>query len=338
MKNQSLTSKKTAKTKSSNLTTSELPATNATTANTSANSSSSFMPSTDSSSEIELDAHETPDEDIVEMKKSKKRTLDSIDSSSNYNSNSSKNENENENDLISNSLNKDEKDKVVPLTKKLKSNLKKTFYKDEDEEDEEDDEDDEDEDNEDEEEDDDDNITEIVSSDDEENVEEIPPETEEMLAKAEADRIAASIKGVTVVGGRTLRDRTKIANPQQDRYGEKERELLYIKDEKKELIRELKIWKETPELYEKSNEMNLNWPNLTLKMSLESVRSEHDRVRIALGLEATDEEFETEDEDYEDDEDEEEEEEEDEEDEDEDEDEDEEDEDDEEEEEDENEN
>ena len=87
-------------------------------------------------------------------------------------------------------------------------------------------------------------------------------------------------------------------NPTVDRYGDKERELLFIKDEKKELIREIKIWRETPDLVNKV--ASLAWPVLNVRMSLESIRLEHDRVRISLGLESTDEESESCDEDEED--------------------------------------
>ena len=141
-------------------------------------------------------------------------------------------------------------------------------------------------------EDDEDDISEIVPSDDEEVIEVIPPETEEMIAKAEAERIAASIKGSTHVGGRVLRDRTKIANPMENRYGDKERDLLFIKDEKKELLREIKIWQMTPELTQKS----VDWPVLNIRMSLERIRTEHERLRISLGLESTDEETDSEEE------------------------------------------
>jgi E3 ubiquitin-protein ligase HUWE1 len=171
-----------------------------------------------------------------------------------------------------------------PVSKRAKIVIESDVDEDEDEEEEDDEEEEEEED------DDDENISEIVSSDEEEEVPVIPPETEEQIAKAEADRIASSIKGSTLVGGRTLRDRSKIANPTLDRYGDKERELLFIKDEKKELIREVKIWRTTPELVNKR--ADLAWPVLNLKMSLDDIRTEHEKVRVALGLDSTDEESE----------------------------------------------
>jgi hypothetical protein len=180
---------------------------------------------------------------------------------------------------------------------------KKVVVEDDEEEEEEEDVDDEEDDESEDEDDDESNISEIVSSAEEEVIEPIPPETEEMLAKLEADRILASIKGTSCVNGRVLRDRTKIVNPTVDRYGDKERELLFIKDEKKELIREIKIWRETPDLLNKV--VSFAWPVLNVRMSLESIRLEHERVRIALGLESTDEESESCNEDEDEDEDEE---------------------------------
>jgi len=190
------------------------------------------------------------------------------------------------------------KKKRLPKRKLVKAKKSKREEEDSDEEEEEEEEDIEDESDID---DDESDITEIVSSSEEEEIEEIPPETEEMIAKAEAERIASSIKGSTVVGGRVLRDRTKIVNPIQNRYGDKERELLYIKDEKKELIREIKIWRETPELLNKAP--TLSWPILNVRMSLQTIQEEHERVRIALGLDATDEESESNDEEEDEDED-----------------------------------
>jgi hypothetical protein len=199
---------------------------------------------------------------------------------------------------------KKEEDQEVKKAKKveLEADLgperkkpKKVVVEDEEEDEEEEDVDDDDDDESEDEEDDESNISEIVSSGEEEVIEPIPPENEEVLAKLEADCILASIKGTSCVNGRVLRDRSKIVNPTVDRYGDKERELLFIKDEKKELIREIKIWRETPDLVNKV--AGLAWPVLNVRMSLESIRLEHDRVRISLGLESTDEESESCDED-----------------------------------------
>ena len=204
---------------------------------------------------------------------------------------------------------KEEEDQEVKKAKKveLEADLgperkkpKKVVVEDEEEDEEEEDVDDDEDDESEDEEDDESNISEIVSSGEEEVIEPIPPETEEVLAKLEADRILASIKGTSCVNGRVLRDRSKIVNPTVDRYGDKERELLFIKDEKKELIREIKIWRETPDLVNKV--ASLAWPVLNVRMSLESIRLEHDRVRISLGLESTDEESESCDEDEDEDE------------------------------------
>jgi hypothetical protein len=88
------------------------------------------------------------------------------------------------------------------------------------------------------------------------------------------------------VGGRSLRNRANIKKPDQSHI-----ELIreaYEQDEKKELIKELNIWKNT--LAPQAVAAAVVWPSLKSSMPIEVVRREHDVVRRKLGLESTDDE------------------------------------------------
>jgi hypothetical protein len=150
-------------------------------------------------------------------------------------------------------------------------------------------------------EDDDDEDDSIVAPDDEVEVEEgeIPDDTEETL-KAHAEILAAEaakfikteLKSDTV-NGRTLRSRTTLKKPNDSH--QKIIQAAFLLDEKKEIIKECNIWKK--KLASEAASKNVVFPRLDTKMSLEELKSEHDKIRIALGLESSsDEEEEEEDE------------------------------------------
>jgi hypothetical protein len=77
---------------------------------------------------------------------------------------------------------------------------------------------------------------------------------------------------------------------------------VFQKDEIRELINEIKIWKKT--LNQKAAEKNISWPVLNTSMPYDFVKEKHDEIRKLLDLESSDDEDEDEDDDEEDDEDE----------------------------------
>ena len=63
---------------------------------------------------------------------------------------------------------------------------------------------------------------------------------------------------------------------------------VFQKDEIRELINEIKIWKKT--LAEKAVEKNITWPVLNISMPYDFVKEKHDEVRKLLDLESSDDE------------------------------------------------
>jgi hypothetical protein len=163
----------------------------------------------------------------------------------------------------------------------------------EDEEDDEDVEDDEDEDDDEEDEDDDEEDDEIVARDDDElEVGAAVPDEEgaeliAIMAKEAREFVGSEPLKSSCVNGRSLRNRSTLRKPDNTHH-EWIRD-AFIADEKKELIKELGIWKRT--LAVDAAARQVAFPKLTLKMSLDQIREEHDKVRVALGLESSDEEF-----------------------------------------------
>ena len=163
----------------------------------------------------------------------------------------------------------------------------------EDDEDEEEDEDDDDDDEE--SEDDDEEDDSIVVSDNEEVAlnDDIPDDNDEESARAlaeilkkEATEFIKKPLESSCVGGRSLRNRSTLKKPDQSHI-----ELIreaYELDEKKELIKELSIWKNT--LAPQAAAASVVWPVLKPSMPIEVVRKEHDIVRKKLGLESSDDE------------------------------------------------
>lgn len=179
---------------------------------------------------------------------------------------------------------------IQPAPPVLVPKRKRSVSEEDEEEDAYDEDDDESEDDDDEE---DDSI--VVSDDDEIEVEDdIPadendPESARKIAavlKEEADKFINKPLSVSCVGGRTLRNRATIKKPDQSHI-----ELIreaYELDEKKELIKELGIWKNT--LSKEAANAQVVWPALKPSMSIDLVRREHDVVRKKLGLESSDDE------------------------------------------------
>lgn len=189
---------------------------------------------------------------------------------------------------------------------KAPSQLKRKRLSDDEEEEEDEEEDDQDdEDDSDDEEEEDDSI---VVSDNEEvpMADDVPDDEDDESAKKLAEILKQEAKEfiktpleTSCVGGRSLRNRANIKKPDQSHI-----ELIreaYELDEKKELIKELNIWKNT--LSSQAAKASVVWPILKASMPLEAVRKEHDIVRRKLGLDSTDDEESDEEEDNEEDED-----------------------------------
>jgi hypothetical protein len=144
----------------------------------------------------------------------------------------------------------------------------------------------------------------IIAPDDEVEHEEgdVPNDDEEslkahaeMLAQEAAKFIKSELKS-DVVGGRSLRKRAEIKKPDDSHH--KIIAAAFLLDEKKEIIKEVNIWKKKLAL--EAAERNVVFPRLDVKMSIDHLREEHNKVRDALGLEASsDEEEEEEEEDEE---------------------------------------
>jgi hypothetical protein len=151
-------------------------------------------------------------------------------------------------------------------------------------------------------EDDDDEDDSIIAPDDEIEVEEgeVPNDDEEslkahaeMLAQEAAKFIKSELKS-DVVGGRSLRKRAEIKKPDDSHH--KIIAAAFLLDEKKEIIKEVNIWKK--KLCLEAAERNVVFPRLDVKMCIDHLREEHHKVRDALGLEvSSDEEEEEEEED-----------------------------------------
>lgn len=63
---------------------------------------------------------------------------------------------------------------------------------------------------------------------------------------------------------------------------------VFQKDEIRELINEIKIWKRT--LQSKAVEKNISWPSLNVSMPYDFVKEKHDEIRKMLDLESSDDE------------------------------------------------
>jgi hypothetical protein len=134
----------------------------------------------------------------------------------------------------------------------------------------------------------------IVAPDDEVELEDgdVPDDTEETIKEhaevlaAEAAKFIKTELKSDVVNGRTLRSRTTLKKPDDSHH--KIIQAAFLLDEKKEIIKECNIWKK--KLASEAASKNVLFPRLDVKMSLEDLREEHDKIRIALGLESSSDE------------------------------------------------
>jgi hypothetical protein len=169
---------------------------------------------------------------------------------------------------------------------------KKKRAREESEEDEEEDPYDEDE----EESEDDDEDDSIVVGDEEVKEENLPddeddPENARIITKVLVEEASQFIKKpleTSCIGGRSLRDRSKIMQPKEKLERDRIVAEAYELDEKKELIKELNIWKR--KLSKEALEAKIVWPQLKTSMKLSEIKDEHDKVRKGLGLESSDDE------------------------------------------------
>jgi hypothetical protein len=104
------------------------------------------------------------------------------------------------------------------------------------------------------------------------------------LLANEASQFVGSLDA-TCVNGRTLRSRDKLTKPKDDyyeRFGKKAEAELLEKFTKKDIIEFVKdLEKEHKASYEASGK---EWPKLTTKMSLDSIRESYDDIKAFAGL------------------------------------------------------
>lgn len=122
-----------------------------------------------------------------------------------------------------------------------------------------------------------------------------PPEAKRQKAEdaeAEAIRLMAeeaakltSNLATTTVGGRTLRDRSKVKPPVDDyyeRFGRKAEMELQAKMDKKDIIDFVKeLEADHRRAYEAEGHQ---WPKLNTRMSLDAIRQEYDAIKAFIGL------------------------------------------------------
>jgi len=99
----------------------------------------------------------------------------------------------------------------------------------------------------------------------------------------------------TVVGGRMLRSRNpeniekrKPRDEYYERFGRKEEEKLLIQDTKKDIVKFVKTLEE--EWKAKYEASGLNWPSLNVRMSLERIRQEYQKIKDFANLPDSDDE------------------------------------------------
>lgn len=151
-------------------------------------------------------------------------------------------------------------------------------------------------------------------NDEAEEEEEAPddlPEDGPELAKVlveEASKITSNLTS-TVVGGRSLRDRSKIEKPKDsywEKFGKKDYEKLMIKDQKKDFLDEIraikKDYEKNPTDYPTPPD-DFRWPSVSMKDTIEAIEAALNYVSEALQIEYedADDEDDAEDEDIDDD-------------------------------------
>lgn len=126
------------------------------------------------------------------------------------------------------------------------------------------------------------------------------PELAKYLAK-EAEKLTSNLKS-TEVGGRALRDRSKIEKPkdtQWEKYGQHDFQKLLAKDQKKDILDEIKAIKKDQEKHPENYEAlpdDFKWPTVSARDSLQNVEAALRYVSDALHIEQVDDEESDEDE------------------------------------------
>lgn len=120
-------------------------------------------------------------------------------------------------------------------------------------------------------------------------------ETDELeLMKAEAEKFAAGVAG-TVVGGRTLRSRApehvesrKPRDAYYEKYGRAEEAKLMEKFTKKDIVEFVaRLAPDHRASYEAAGHV---WPSLNVRMSLDDIRAEYEKIKAFLDLPDSDKE------------------------------------------------
>ena len=114
------------------------------------------------------------------------------------------------------------------------------------------------------------------------------------LMKNEAERFAAGVTG-TVVGGRTLRSRApehvesrKPRDSYYEKYGRLEEEKLMEKFTKKDIVEF--VARLAPDHKAEYEAAGYVWPALNVRMPLEAIRAEYDKIKAFLDLPDSDKE------------------------------------------------
>lgn len=108
------------------------------------------------------------------------------------------------------------------------------------------------------------------------------------VIQEEAKRFIKKPLESVCINGRSLRNRATIKPPSENIARAKLITEAFLRDEAKELIKEISIWKS--KLSKEAEAAKITWPNLKISMPLSQIRKEHEIVRKALGLESSDDE------------------------------------------------
>lgn len=125
-------------------------------------------------------------------------------------------------------------------------------------------------------------------SDSEVSAEDIPDDDEAVqeLLRQEAAKVTENLQS-TLVNGRALRDRSKIAAPKDaywERFGKKTSEKLAVVEHKREMLDDIKAWKKEFAGVNPS----FVWPSVSMKSSTEAVEAAHQLVIDTFELDLAD--------------------------------------------------
>lgn len=125
-------------------------------------------------------------------------------------------------------------------------------------------------------------------SESEVSAEDIPDDDDAVqeLLREEAERLTQNLQQ-SVVNGRSLRDRTKLAPPKDaywERFGKKTSEKLAVVEHKREMLDDLKAWKKE---FMGVNETFV-WPTVSMKSSTATIEEAHQLVIATFELDLAD--------------------------------------------------